>query len=231
MNKSAAIKLVHVARRELGIDDDAWRALLRQNFQVDSSKALDIAGLYRLVEHLKKCGFKVRHPGRTPGKGRGAARSRPLAGAAQALPGEHAKIRALWLFMHKELSLVKDPSEKALAAYVRRLTGVEALQWLDGKQSLRIIETLKKWAERVFPDVLASVYERVRRDRLAAGTSLSPALVERVSLALELRTYDRCFAAWEALGETGPHAHFVRCPPWGPRHPPGGQAAGEVLAP
>lgn len=53
-------RLAHVARRELGIDDDAWRQLLRDRFQVASSKELSIGRLDALVQHLKTCGFKVR---------------------------------------------------------------------------------------------------------------------------------------------------------------------------
>lgn len=53
-------RLVHVARRELAIADDAWRALLRDRFKATSSADLSIDGLHRLVEHLKACGFKVR---------------------------------------------------------------------------------------------------------------------------------------------------------------------------
>lgn len=52
-------RLVHVARRELGMDEDAWRQLLRDRFKVESSKDLSIDGLDRLVKHLKSCGFKV----------------------------------------------------------------------------------------------------------------------------------------------------------------------------
>lgn len=53
-------RLAHVARRELGIDDDAWRQLLRDRFQVASSKDLSVGRLEDLVQHLKACGFKVR---------------------------------------------------------------------------------------------------------------------------------------------------------------------------
>lgn len=66
-------RLVHVARRELAIDDDAWRALLRDRFKVASSKDLSIGGLDMLLKHLKTCGFKVRpNPAKklaTPHKG------------------------------------------------------------------------------------------------------------------------------------------------------------------
>lgn len=53
-------RLVHVARRELAIDEDAWRALLQERFQVRSSSDLSIVKLEDLLAHLKACGFKVR---------------------------------------------------------------------------------------------------------------------------------------------------------------------------
>ncbi|WP_426122076.1 regulatory protein GemA [Methylococcus capsulatus] len=57
------------------------------------------------------------------------------------------KIRALWLGLH-QAGIVRDPNESALAAYVKRMTGVEALQWLDEHQASRVIEQLKKWGFR-----------------------------------------------------------------------------------
>ncbi|MDR1063041.1 MAG: regulatory protein GemA [Azoarcus sp.] len=208
MNKTTftrQIKLIHVARRELGIDDDAWHVLLRQKFGVESSVDLDEAGFYRLIEHLKKCGFKVRHPNRKPG---GGAPSRPLAGAAQARRGEPAKIRAIWLFMYRELSLVKDPSETALAAYVCRITGVEALQWLDEKQTVRVIETLKKWAERVFydkliaraPETLAiAVVRGIANETISDAHAMIHCASASKTKEGKTGTFAACFGAWRAL--------------------------------
>ena len=59
-------------------------------------------------------------------------------------------MRALWLFLH-QLGAVKNPSEAALAAYVKRIAKVDALQWADGHQTEALIETLKKWAMRYLP--------------------------------------------------------------------------------
>jgi phage gp16-like protein len=203
MDKPTAIKLAHVARRDLNMPEDEWRDLLQARFGVASSKDLSLVKLYELIEHLKKCGFKVRHPHRKPVKP-DAAPSRPLAGAAEKRPGEAAKIRALWLFLHHDLGLVKDPSEAALAAYVKRLTKVEALQWLDGQQSYRVIESLKKWAERAFLAKLEA--------RAAACSPLSPdaqemlneardseAKVGRNKQGYRVGAYDACLTAWRAL--------------------------------
>jgi phage gp16-like protein len=238
MNREQAIKLIHVARRDLAIDDDAWRELLQQKFHVASSRELGISDLYKLVEHLKKCGFKIRHPGKKPG----AARSRPLAGAAQKRPGEPAKIRALWLFMHHELGLVKDPSEAALAAYVKRITRVDALQWLDGQQTYRVIESLKKWAERVFEEKLRKRIDAFLVARLIPGPMPDKELQERLCAALvkvvEGRDrsasgrapYDACLAAWEVMD-----AVMASMTPTGargaPLHPGSSRQEGELCLP
>ena len=56
-------------------------------------------------------------------------------------------IRYLWIQLH-EVGKVKNSSEDALGAYVKRMTGVAALQWLDVKQASKVIEAMKKWLER-----------------------------------------------------------------------------------
>jgi hypothetical protein len=50
--------------------------------------------------------------------------------------------------MHDE-GIVKNPSEAALASYVKRLTGVDRLEWLSTEQASSVIETLKKWHKRM----------------------------------------------------------------------------------
>lgn len=57
------------------------------------------------------------------------------------------KIRALWLDLHS-LGAVRNPAESALIAYVKRQTGVAALQWLNDAQASRLIESLKAWQKR-----------------------------------------------------------------------------------
>lgn len=130
------IRLIHVARRDLALDEETYRAMLEGVTGKTSSADMNNHELNRVLEHMKRKGFKVRPAA-------SAAPSRALAQFPQAL-----KIRALWRFLH-QLGAVRNPSEAALAAYVKRLTGVDALQWITGEQAARIIETLKKWAERV----------------------------------------------------------------------------------
>lgn len=135
-NRLRLIKLIHVARRELCMDDDTYRLLLsgmKGLGGATSTADLSVPNLYRVLEQLKQRGFKVR-----PSK-----KQRPLAADDQS-----KKIRALWLTLHG-MGEVRDPSEEALAKFVMKMTGVQALQWLSSDQASQVIENLKKWQLRV----------------------------------------------------------------------------------
>lgn len=135
-NRLRLIKLIHVARRELCMDDDTYRLLLsgmKGLGGATSTADLSVPNLYRVLEQLKQRGFKVR-----PSK-----KQRPLAADDQS-----KKIRAFWLTLHG-MGEVRDPSEEALAKFVMKMTGVQALQWLSSDQASQVIENLKKWQLRV----------------------------------------------------------------------------------
>jgi phage gp16-like protein len=145
--KSSALRqrlytLLQVGKTELGWDEEFYRGiwLPMQGATKDkdgrySASTLDIDQLYKAVEEMKRLGFKV--------KSKADASNRKLADDAQS-----KMIRALWLELH-ERGAVRNPSESSLAAYVKRQTGVEALQWLNGEQSAKVIEALKQWVKRV----------------------------------------------------------------------------------
>jgi phage gp16-like protein len=136
-NRVRLIKLIHVARRELRMDDDTYRLMLAGMKGLDgatSTADLSVPNLLRVLEQLKQRGFKVR-----PNK----KHKRPLADDEQS-----KKIRSLWLTLH-DLGAVRDPSEEALAKFVLAMTRVAALQWLSTDQASQVIENLKKWHQRV----------------------------------------------------------------------------------
>ncbi|MEI7456568.1 MAG: regulatory protein GemA [Nitrosomonadales bacterium] len=138
------IQLIHVARSQLAIDDDTYRTLLHDRYGVASSKDMDWKQRKLLLDHFKTCGFKVK----STGKATGAVKAKPS--RALAADPESRKIRSLWILLH-ELGAVRNPSEAALAMYVKRLAKVDALQWVNGDQAKTLIETLKKWAMRFLP--------------------------------------------------------------------------------
>ena len=136
-NRVRLIKLIHVARRELRMDDDTYRLRLAGMKGLDgatSTADLSVPNLLRVLEQLKQRGFKV-CPNKKP--------KRPLAQDEQS-----KMIRSLWLTLH-DLGAVRDPSEEALAKFVLGMTRVAALQWLSTDQASQVIENLKQWHQRV----------------------------------------------------------------------------------
>lgn len=119
---------IHVAKKQLGMDDGTYRAMLWSVGRVKSAGDLDFAGRKAVLDHLKACGFKRHSP--------------------KARDPQSRKIRALWLDL-KDLGELRDASEEALNSFVSRLTGARALQWLSSDQASTVIEHLKAWARRV----------------------------------------------------------------------------------
>ena len=188
-NRQRLIRLIHVAKRDLSMDDDTYRAILQRIGKKASSADLTIPELEKVLEHLKRSGFKVRSKAKPA-----QAKTKPSRPLAQ--DGESKKIRALWLFLH-ELGAVKNPSEEALATYVKRIAGVDALQWISGEQAERLIETMKKWAMRFLPQAVKELAPQV------GALPLSD--VERGQLnavlhkAFSRLTFDPMHSAWESL--------------------------------
>lgn len=185
------IKLIHVARRDLEragrLDEPGYRDILRaaSNGRHDSTASMSYTQLKAAFERFQQAGFQ----------------SRSAAGQRrQAVTPDASKIRALWLFLHV-LGAVKDPSEKALAAYVKRIAKVDDLHWASGRAVDTLIETLKKWAMRSLPAAVAALRQEVIA--VHRVTPLSPAQAE---LAMQAQAYlnrgqgfDMHWWAWECL--------------------------------
>lgn len=78
-NRQRLIRLIHVAKRDLSMDDDTYRAILQRIGKKASSADLTIPELEKVLEHLKRSGFKVRSKSKSAPKPERAKPSRPLA--------------------------------------------------------------------------------------------------------------------------------------------------------
>ena len=128
------IKLIHVAKTKLGLDDDVYRDILTSTTGKDSSKLLTSAQLEAVLDRLKQLGFEVESKDKTGVKN--------LASDAQS-----KLIRHLWLQLH-EAGQVKNGSEKALAKFIENRVGVSALQFLSSKSADMVINHLRQWCKR-----------------------------------------------------------------------------------
>lgn len=181
------IKLIHVARNDLRMADDVYRAIIADKTGGKSSSSdCSVSELEKIFAHLKAAGFKVRKP----------KAAKPAEQRALDTSGEASKVRALWMLLH-DLGAVRNPSEAALAGYVRRIAGVDDLRWADGNALLKLIESLKKWAMRFLPQAVTDLVPKVAA--LPLSDLERAQLAGVLSKASKRQTFDPCLDAYEAL--------------------------------
>lgn len=128
----SALKLMHVARRELGLDEDDYRAVLERVTGKRSAAVMDDDERRACVSEFQRLGF-------------GGRRRTSL----HRLEGPYAgKLQALWISAW-HLGIVQNRDDRALIAFVERQTGIAAIRWLRNAHHARAaIEALKAWMTR-----------------------------------------------------------------------------------
>ncbi|EFR3658252.1 DUF1018 domain-containing protein [Salmonella enterica] len=159
MDRGTLITTIHVARRELRLDEDTYRDALRTATGKTSCRDMTLPELSKALAAFKKRGFKVRSK----------PHNRALKPATVT-----AKIRAIWRLMHTQGFLASD-GEAALNSWVRKQTalqnggeGVANYQWLEKEPALAsdVLERLKRWHRREMLRALGlSERERISYDQ------------------------------------------------------------------
>ncbi len=134
------LKIIHVARKELGLDEDTYWALLLRVTRKASLREMSEREKLAVIEELKGKGFRIR-----PGRG-----GKPLPRAFQ----PHSRlIHALWTSCHR-LGVIDNPSREALRAFCKRFVAhgqdgvVVDPDLLSRAQATPIIDALKKMEAR-----------------------------------------------------------------------------------
>ncbi|BBQ83913.1 gp16 family protein [Kluyvera cryocrescens] len=153
--RANTIKLIHVARRTLGLDDETYRVFLSTVVPGKSScRDMSSAQLQAVLDALKERGFK------------------PVSSKPKAPSGIAGKIRAVWFTMFNQ-GFVTSNDTAAIDAYVKRITrqqnggeGVAKLNWLRDEKARTVLESLKRWHMRCMlerlPDTgIKPIYDRV----------------------------------------------------------------------
>lgn len=134
--RNALIAKIHCAKRDLGLDEVAYRMALRSATRgTESLTAMTDRQLELVIDFFRSKGWK-------PKPGKEAKRSvlddRPMS----------RKIRAIWFRLH-ELGAIKSRSERSLAAWVKRMTGdKEDLRFVENDKLWLLVEAMKKWLSR-----------------------------------------------------------------------------------
>lgn len=123
---------IHVAKKQLGLDEDTYRATLVRVTGKDSTRAMSEAERQRVVEEFRKRGF-----------------TKASKGARARLEGRFAKkLQALWI-AGWNLGVVANRDDDALIAFAKRQTGIDHVRFLrDAGDADKVIEALKSWLAR-----------------------------------------------------------------------------------
>ena len=154
-DRKTELAKIHIGKAQLGLDEETYRDMLWSIGRVTSSADLDAAGRAAVLEHLKRLGFKARHPGRARAPRRSVRRMTDGTVEVLATADQVALIRHIWIVM-ADHQVVRDRSEPALRAWIRASTrryhpqraGWDAPEFLPDDVAGYVIEHLKQWASR-----------------------------------------------------------------------------------
>lgn len=129
------IQIIHVAKASLGLEEDDYRAILRQVAGVTSSRDLDVAGFRALMNRFERMGFTSTMP-RPSGFG-----VRP----GMASPRQVELIRDLWREYKGE-----DASDATLGRWLERTFHLSSIRFLGYDDARKVIGALKMMKARNF---------------------------------------------------------------------------------
>ena len=119
---------IHLGAKQIGIDPardrETYEMMLQTITGKRSARDLDWRERQLVIEHLRARGASVGRRGRSPDD------------------PQIRKALALWGALHRG-GVIRDGSERALRSFAKRQTGVESLEWLNGRQASNLIEALK----------------------------------------------------------------------------------------
>lgn len=136
------IQILHVAKKELSLDDAAYRAVLYGAAGVDSARDIKTWQQYNAVlKAFVKLGFKVK-----AGKSAqtGLKKTAPQAGRSGDWISARQEyyIRGLWDLA----SRAKD--ESSLQAMLQRIAGVTHIEWISKEKATKVILALRDIAKK-----------------------------------------------------------------------------------
>ncbi|KGJ86420.1 gp16 family protein [Colwellia psychrerythraea] len=196
--RNRLIQLVHVAKRELNLDEDIYRNILTELTRKSSCSKMSIKELELVLEHFKTIGFKV--------KKKGSTNKRIAPKSSRSVSPESGRIRAIWITMHQQ-GFVRDGSEQALDNYISRMLNRKTLgenisfhcQFLNGQQAYKVLEIIKNWHKRELIKWLEEKWQALRLHERFNSLSHCTALLS--GKAPKQESYQNlCFIFDEATG-------------------------------
>lgn len=151
VERARLIKLIHVGRRDLAMDTDAWRFYLDSTFKVQSSTQLSLPQLKKALRHLQSKGFKPRS---TRSTGAAARPAHEWSFVDSAAIGKRARLRKILMLM-SETAVPRGQQVAYVEGIAKQMAGsVDSrvhtpLPMCDEEQLQRIVVALSIHVKRL----------------------------------------------------------------------------------
>jgi len=134
MSRNTELAQIHIAKKQLGLDEETYRLMLHNITGKNSTKEMTINERYKVLAHLHKVGFKPKT-------------KKSYSKITNWRKPRIAKIVALWCVLF-DAKIVKDKSYAAMENWCSTLTGKDSLNWSTANDLNKCIEGLKSWCNR-----------------------------------------------------------------------------------
>lgn len=129
---------IHIAKKELGLDEETYREILSSEFGVRSSKFLDNKKALKLIRYFRDKGWTPKSKPKKYDDQKGDIYS--------ATPAQKRKIEALWHDLYRG-----NEETKHLRQFLWNHFKVSDIRFLDKDKAYDVIEALKAMHKRRIP--------------------------------------------------------------------------------
>lgn len=127
ISRSKIIQLIHIAKSQIGLSDEDYRAVLESTTKKTSCSDMSLFELNEVLKAMKKLGFKVKK-----------LETKDNEIGWDASKEQMDYIKGMW-----EL-VARDKSDRALYKFIKRITGADHPRFMTAKDSQKVIIALRK---------------------------------------------------------------------------------------
>ena len=127
LDRSKIIQLIHIAKSQIGLSDEDYRAVLESTAKKSSCSEMSVFELNEVLKAMKELGFKVKKM---------ETREEEIGWDTSRAQMDY--IRGMW-----EL-VARDKSERALYRFIKRITDADHPRFMGAVEAQKVILALRK---------------------------------------------------------------------------------------
>jgi phage gp16-like protein len=145
--RNKLIAKIHVAKKQLGLDDDQYRGVIQgvTGGESDSCSNCSEVQLEQIMSRMTEWGFKPAITAPAEGEKPKVKLSPVTRGKPD--PTQVDKIRAVWIDLANK-GIIRNRSDDAIQSFAKRLTKIDRLEWLTTKQCQTVLAALKAMGQK-----------------------------------------------------------------------------------